>query len=202
MKMGKNKVSDYTIKPSYFLLILSVLSLCGGSFVLAAEHVYISDNLRVGVRVEPESGIPPISVVFTGMRLEVKERRGGYIKITTSKGVTGWIKTIYVTEKAPAIIQLDRLRKKYNKLKSELSTANQSLDILEKANLSLNKKLAEMKGERREWSTDRAKMMATQYEESSWLWIVEAFALVIASFVVGIFWYKSHVMKRLGGLRV
>ena len=202
MKTDKNKINHYAIKLNYFLLILSILSFAGGTSAIAAEHVYISDNLRVGVRPEPASGIPPISVVFTGMRLEVHERTDGYIKITTDKGVTGWIKDIYVTEKAPAIIQLNTLRNKYNKLKEELSAGSDNSEILEKANLALSKQLEEIKLERREWSAERAKLMAIQYKESSWFWIVEILVLVIASFVVGVFWYKAYVMKRLGGLRV
>jgi len=204
MKMQKNKVNFplKVIKLNYFLFIMSLLFLSAFTSATAAEYVYISDNLRVGVRTEPVSGIPPISVVFTGMRLEVHEKSEGYIKITTDKGVTGWIKDIYVTKKAPAIIQLNALRVKYNKLKKELSAGSDSAAILEKANLSLNSQMEEMKAERREWSTERATLMASQYKESSWLWLVEIFVLIVVSFVAGIFWYKTHVMKRLGGLRV
>lgn len=204
MKIQKNKVNylPKTIKLNYFLFIMSLLFLSGFTSVTAAEYVYISDNLRVGVRTEPVSGIPPISVVFTGMRLEVHEKAEGYIKITTDKGVTGWIKDIYVTKKAPAIIQLNALRVKYGKLKKELSARNDNAAILEKANLSLNSQMDDMKAERREWSIERAKLMASQHKESSWLWLVEIVILMVVSFVAGIFWYKTHVMKRLGGLRV
>ena len=204
MKIDKNKTRSQSlfIRASYFFFILNALFFNGFASAVAENYVYISDNLRVGVRVEPASGTPPIDVVFTGMRLEVHEKSGGYLKITTDKGVTGWIKDIYVTKKAPAIIQLNTLRGKFNKLKKELSTENESAAILEKANLALNSQLEDLKSERREWSTERAKLMASQYQESSWFWIVEIFILVVASFVAGIFWYKAYVMKRLGGLRV
>ncbi len=204
MKIQKNKVNYHpeAIKLNYFLFIMSLLFLSGFTSATAAEYVYISDNLRVGVRTEPASAIPPISVVFTGMRLKVHEKSEGYVKITTDKGVTGWIKDIYVTKKAPAIIQLNALRVKYDKLKKELSAGNDSAAILEKANLSLNRQMEEMKAEQREWSTERAQLMASQYKESSWIWLVEILILIVVSFVAGIFWYKTHVMKRLGGLRV
>ena len=116
----KRVIHNFT---SNYLLstIISLILVSCSLTVNAAEYVYISDNLRVGVRTEPVSGVPPISVVFTGMRLKVHEREEGYVKITTDKGVTGWIKDIYVTKKAPAIIQLNTLRKKYDNLKKELS---------------------------------------------------------------------------------
>lgn len=204
MKTQKNKANylSRAIRLNYFLFIMSLLFLSGFTSVTAAEYVYISDNLRVGVRTEPVSGIPPISVVFTGMRLEVHEKAEGYIKITTDKGVTGWIKDIYVTEKAPAIIQLNTFRVKYDELKKELLAGNDRAAILEKTNLALNSQLEDMKAEQREWSIERAKLRASQHKESSWIWIVEIVILMVVSFVTGIFWYKTHVMKRLGGLRV
>ena len=204
MNMQKNKKrAVYNFLSGYFLSsIISLIALSYSVTVNAAEYVYISDNLRVGVRTEPVSGIPPISVVFTGMRLEVHEKVDGYVKITTDKGVTGWIKNIYVTQKAPAIIQLNTLRKKYDDLKEELSQGSDASSILEKANMALTDQVDGLKAERREWSQDRAKIMASQYKESSWFWLIEILVLIALSFAAGVFWYKMQVMKRLGGLKV
>lgn len=201
----KNQKSTFLsqINSNYFLsFLISFLILNYSAGVNAAEYVYISDNLRVGVRTEPVSGVPPISVVFTGMRLEVHERADGYVKITTDKGVTGWIKDIYVTKKAPAIIQLNIVRAKYEKLKKELSLENDTSSILEKANLALTEQVDELKSERRESTRERARLMASQHKDSSWFSAIAFIILMIVSFVAGIFWYKKQVMKRLGGLRV
>jgi len=204
MKIQKNK--NRVINPSFsrysLSFVLSVMVLSCAFTAHAAEYVYISDKLRVGVRPEPVSSVPPISVVFTGMRLEVHEKVDGYVKITTDKGVTGWIKDIYVTNKAPAIIQLNSLQAKYEKLNKALAKGSDTTEMLEKANIALNEKVNELKAERREWSKERAEVIASEYKETSWFWIVEALVLVIVSFVAGIYWYKTHVMKRLGGLRV
>lgn len=204
MTIQKKKYStlDY-LTPRYFLFAIIGLVVLGHPVnVSAAEFVYISDNLRVGVRKEPVSGVPPISVVFTGMRLKVHERVDGYVKITTDKGVEGWIKDIYVTKKAPAIIQLEAFRVKHEKLKKELAQGSNASAVIEKANLTLNDQLDELKAERREWSKERAALIASQYKETSWFWIIEIIVLISVSFGAGVLWYKTHVMKRLGGLRV
>ena len=202
MKIYKYKVPKITTLNTFLSFILSTLLLSYSVNTLAAEYVYISDNLRVGVRTEPVSGIPPIGVVFTGMRLKVHEKSEGYIKITTDKGLTGWIKDIYVTKKAPAIIQLNNFQIKYKKLEKELAENKETTALLEKANAALNEQLIELKEERREWSRERATLLASQYRDSSWFGIAIAVILIILSFVGGIFWYKTQVMKRLGGLRV
>ena len=190
MNTEKDYNPFHTISRYFLPLFLSGLMLGSVNVAFAAEYVYISDHLRVGVRKEPVSGIPPISVVLTGMRLQVHERTEGYIKITTDKGVTGWIKDIYVTKNAPAIIQLNAIKEKQAKLKKEISQGNNTAAVLEKANMALSEKLDELKTERREWTRERADLLASQYEESSWLWVVGIIVLVIASFLAGIFWYK------------
>ena len=74
--------------------------------------------------------------------------------------------------------------------------------VLEKANLALTEQIDELKSERREWSRERATLVASQYKESSWFGAVVVIVLIVLSFFAGIYWYKTHVMKRLGGLRV
>ena len=199
MKIQKN--NEFT--PQFLLsMIISFIVLLYSMSANAADYVYISDNLRVGVRTEPVSGVPPIGVVFTGMRLEVHEKEDGYVRITTKKGLTGWIKDIYVTKKAPAIIELNSFRKKYEALEKEVSQGSDTTVLIEKANVALTKQVDELKEERQEWTRERAALMASQYKDSSWLKAVGVFVLVILSFIAGIFWYKTQVMKKLGGLRV
>jgi len=184
----------------YFCLIL--LSFIVSNIVHAAEYIYISDNLRVGIRAQPVSGMLPISVVFTGMRLKVEERIEGYIRVTTAKGVTGWIKDIYATKEAPATIQLKHLRTQYEKLKEEHAKGLKAFATLEKANLALNEKVTELKAERRELENDRAALEAKQYNDSTWFWVAGIILLVLACFAAGAMWYRTQAMKRLGGLRV
>ena len=167
----------------------------------AAEFVYISDSLRVGVRSEPVNSVPPIGVVLTGMKLEVLETQDGYLKIKTDKNLTGWIKDIYVTKTPPAMIQLNSLQARYDKLKSEVSKGGETTDILEKANAALNEQIDELKQQRREWQRERAGMLASQYSDNSVFWYILIVVLVGISFVAGMLWHRNLVMKRLGGLR-
>jgi hypothetical protein len=192
----------YNSVPAYFLSVITGLLIfsCAAN-VSAAEYVYISDHLRVGVRTEPVAGIPPISVVFTGMRLEVHDRTGGYVKVTTDKGISGWIKDIYVTKKAPAIIQLNSFQAKYDKLNEELAKGKEATVLLEKANIAFSKQMDEFKTEQHDWMKERAALMEIQHKESLWFWFAKVIIFMLLGFVAGVFWYKAQVTKRLGGLR-
>ena len=189
--------------PGYFLfIIISLMMLNGVTSVSAAEYIYVSDHLRVGVRAEPVSSVPPISVVFTGMRLELHERADGYVRITTDKGISGWVKDIYVTKKAPAIIQLNAFQMKHDKLKKERLQESEEIKVLEKANTQLNEQVDDFKAKQREWSLERADLIASQQEDKVWFWIVVILVLIALSFAAGVFWNKLQVTKRLGGLKV
>lgn len=202
MKKYINRVF-YNHMPGYFLfIIISLMILNGVTSVSAAEYIYVSDHLRVGVRAEPVSSVPPISVVFTGMRLELHERADGYVRITTDKGISGWVKDIYVTKKAPAIIQLNAFQVKHDKLKKERLQESEEINVLEKANTLLKEQVDDFKAKQREWSLQRADLIASQHEDKFWFWIVVILVLIALSFSAGVFWNKLQVTKRLGGLKV
>ena len=89
--------------------------------VTLAETVYVSGNLRVGVRAEPNNSTAPHGVVITGMRLEVLEHANGYIKIRNESGVEGWIKSNYATTEKPAKLDLIALKAEQVKLQTQLA---------------------------------------------------------------------------------
>jgi SH3 domain protein len=174
------------------------------SITVYADTVYVSDNLRVGVRPEPDSGYTPVGVVLTGMKLEVLDSQKGFLKIRTAQGLTGWIKDIYVVEKAPAIIKLKHLQKRHKQATAQLNEMQGTIKALENANSVLNNKVDQLKQERSRLQLLQAKSISSQHQETStWYWWLIALAVVIASgFVGGIQWNRYQAMKRLGGLRV
>jgi SH3 domain protein len=176
----------------------------GLSISAVAETVYVSDNLRVGVRPEPDNGYTPVGVVTTGMKLNVLDRQSGYLKIETSEGVTGWIKDIYVIDEKPAILKLQQLQKRYDKMSAQLKDSQKTLQALESANRNLNQQVDNLKQERSELQLMQAKSISNQQQaRKTWYWWLVALAVVISGgFIGGIQWYRHQAMKRLGGIRV
>ncbi len=177
---------------------------------MAAQIAYISDTLRVGVRPEPDNQVAPISVVTTGMKLEILERQGGYVRIRTDKGVTGWIKDIYVVETPPAGIQLKTLQDKYAGQEKKILALQESARQLTRKNLELAEKLKALQTEYERLQEENSHQQQAMLESearsdrgSQWFWWLLAFiALSAGGFFSGISWYRQHIMKRLGGLRV
>ena len=200
----REKILSKTQKHYLCLLFFSGLFI---SQWLAAEVVYVSDTLRVGVRPQADNRVAPISVVTTGMRLEVLDRNQGYLLIKAPNGVQGWIKDIYVIDSAPAVIRLQQLQQQHKQSMTELNGLKESNKILKLANRSLNQKLEQLGAERREWQLKEARQQAEQvlpeYASKPWIWWLLAMLLLsVAGFIGGVSWYRQHITRRLGGLRV
>jgi len=184
-------------------LLLSLLVL---DSVAQAKMIYVNDNLRVGVRSEPSSQVAPFSVVVTGMRLEVLEQQPGYLKIRTNKGEVGWIKEIYVSDQPPAMMRIETLKAQYQTLKQQLQEQDETIKILETANLALNEQIDNLKKDRSRWQLEKARSDYVQQGGMNarfWWWIsLAGLLLVAAAFTSGMIWHRQQAMKRLGGLRV
>jgi len=185
----------------YISAIFCVLLLSFSASALA-KSVFVNDQLRVGVRPEPSQVVAPIGVVLTGMKLEVLARQEPFIKIRSAKGVEGWIKDIYVTDKVPAILLLNDLEKQQKISLAKMQEIEKTKEALEKANSILNNQIDILKAQRAELQRSKAVEIitnASSVKGISILWLVLSVGLGIG---VGYLWHRYQTMKRLGGLRV
>jgi len=170
-----------------------------------AEVVYINDTMRVGVRPQPSNDVGPIDVVMTGMKLEVLERSDGYIKIRSEKGIEGWIKEIYVSEKLPAQLELEKLQKEYQQLLSDSSKSADVIKAAEQARTALSKELNVLKEQNQDLLAELQELKKTTDGDRAsfiYLWLgLLVVVLFIGGIVIGVSWHRQQVMKKLGGLR-
>jgi uncharacterized protein YgiM (DUF1202 family) len=171
----------------------------------SAETVYVSDNLRVGVRAEPDNSVAPHGVVITGMRLAVLDHANGFIKIRNESGVEGWIKDVYVTPDKPAKLELADLQAAQAKLQAQLAQQDKLLQDSKAKATAMTQELATLKTENNKLqtrltaaTTDKASNQTVGYI----LYVVWLVMLGVGGFVAGIVWHRKQAMKRLGGLRV
>ncbi len=187
-----------------------LLGLCLGQIALGsaaqARMIFVNDNLRVGVRMEPNSQIAPFSVVTTGMKLEVLEQQAGYLKIRTNTGEVGWIKDIYVSEKPPAVMRIKALKIHNQGLQRQMQEQDETIKVLEMANLALNDQVDSLKKDRSRRQLEKARsdyQLQGAVNSRFWWWIsLGGLLLVAAAFTSGMIWHRQQTMKRLGGLRV
>ncbi|MFP4696458.1 MAG: TIGR04211 family SH3 domain-containing protein [Thiohalospira sp.] len=184
-------------------LLMAVLGLlaCG---VAAAETVYVSDTLRLGVRAEPDSSEPAESVVVSGMKLEVLERGEDHLRIRTEGGDEGWVKADYVTTEVPAQLKAERLQEERDQLDAEVEDLTGRLEDARNQQAALAQELEKMnqRHEALEAEIRRLRDARTDPGGSTpwWVWLAAALGLVVLGFSVGVTWYRHHVVRRLHGL--
>jgi SH3 domain protein len=172
-----------------------------------AETVYVDDNLRVGVRPEPDNSYSPISVVVSGMILEVLERKGNYMRIRTPSGVEGWVSNSYVTKKKPAQILVDEYKKKQKGLDEKIKSLNDQVDKLtaDRNQLQLNVQELERENTELKDNMDENSRLESLLSGSATPWwqnlIILLFLMGLA-FTGGVLWYRRHTAKKLGGLSI
>ena len=182
-----------------------------------AETVYVSDTLRVGIRTLPNSNVPSIAVVKSGVAVEVLERRGSYIQIRTQSGVEGWVKGAYFSKTPPtankldkALIKISALEKEIKSLSTQKSTniASKSPDLsnkvktLESNNQALKNEIEALK--RRPNTTTAENPFSIKNIDKNIIYgIVGGLVVLLCiGFLFGVSWHKSQVTKRLGGMSI
>ena len=180
-----------------FVLMLSAIS------VVEAKTLYINDQLRVGIRAEPNNDSAPLAVVTTGDKLEMLEKSAGYILVKTEQGVEGWIKDIYTTEEAPAIVRLKELSQVSGGTDIKLKELTKQISLMQSANEVLNNELEQAKDEKNKIQVQLLALKSGQVADGGWVyWLSAILIFTISSFVSGMYWYRKQAMKRLGGLRI
>lgn len=172
---------------------------------LSAEDVYINDQLRVGIRPEPNNESAPLGVVSTGDKLELLDSDSGYVMVRTKDGVEGWIKEIYTTKEAPAVIQLAELSRNSGGVNRKITQLKQQIGVMQNANHALTNQLEQVQTEKEQMQLQLIGLQ-TERPGNSWVfwvyWCVGILFFTILSFLAGMYWYRHLAMKRLGGLRI
>ncbi|WP_303720382.1 TIGR04211 family SH3 domain-containing protein [Malonomonas rubra] len=105
----------------FFVLFTTSLFLLG-TFSAFAETRYVSDQLVVTVRSNKTSNHEILTTLITGSPVEILEEDPTYVKVKTSKGITGYIEKQYVTKAIPKKIQIAELKKQNEALEQKLKS--------------------------------------------------------------------------------
>ena len=171
-----------------------------------AETVYVSGTLRVGVRPVPDSSTVPISVVTTGAKLQVLERKDGFVKTITEEGISGWIKEIYVTTEVPTRQRLESLRAEHKLQIQEAETLKETIIAVKHENFILGEEIETLKSENSDLKHQIIRIKKSERigrkKNDNTLWIVIISIGLLVMFILGIIWHRNWVSKRLGGLKV
>ena len=160
------------IKKALWLLVILA------SASVAAETVYISDELTVPLRRGPSNGHKIINAALpSGTSLEVlgEDKAAGFTNVRLQNGTDGWVPTQFLTNAPIAKDQLAAATKRVQALEAELKSTKQTFQETRGAKAQAETRGADLDKQTKQLQTELAevrRVSATsiaQYEENKQL---------------------------------
>ena len=114
-----------------------------------AATAYVSDELILGVFAETNQQGQRLATLHSGSRLETLSVDGEFTQVRLDDGITGWVKSSYLTSKEPAMVRARQLQEELDRthatppgaaeaaarnealqLKEQLASAQDELEVL------------------------------------------------------------------------
>jgi len=106
-------------------LWLSVLSVPAG-----ADTVYVSDRFEIGIHESIDIDSVIIAVIPSGTPLEVLERDGEFVEVSTPDGARGWVDARYVVSEKPSVALLEERNAELQEAVRSLGAARADVEVL------------------------------------------------------------------------
>jgi len=138
------------------VFVLFLLSISVFISEAQAETRYVSDNLIITLRSGQGTQHQVIKTITSGERLQVLQDlpEAGYTQVKLNDGTEGWVRTQYIVDKPVAKLLLERLEKRYEKLKETSAGSIDELKALKAEFAKLSQEYNKLSKEHKE-VTDR-----------------------------------------------
>ena len=111
---------------------LLALLLCAWAVsAAAAQTLYITDQIKVGLHQDKGTGSPIVKIVPTGTAVEVIKSEGDVSYVREPGGASGWVNNSYLLDKAPGSPADQEAMARIATLEKQLSDARAQLRDLE-----------------------------------------------------------------------
>jgi len=181
--------------------------------LVAAETVYVTDNLRLGLHEAADTSGPAIQTLDSGQELEILSRDRNYANVRLPDGTVGYVKAAYLVADKPAKLivsetqaESDRLRAELGNLRQQFASPAAIITALEEESAGLREQVGKNEARIAELSTTSANLRQQQarYQGSLPLsWVGGALGVcLIGGFLFGLWWVDRRSRQRHGGIRI
>lgn len=122
------------MKRYFFIVLISLVLFSSPSH---AETMYVVDSFKIMVRRQPGEKYKIIEQLPSNEKVKLLKVEGDWSRISFGNRKTGWVLKRYLTEETPKPIRIAKLEK-------QVKNQAEKIDTLEKENISLKQKGAEL----------------------------------------------------------
>ena len=106
----------------YFFILLLFIPISS-----SAESIYVTDVLKLKLRVTASNDAQVVTNLSSGDKLTVLEKQKRYTRVKTKDGQEGWVQSWFLTDKVPATFLVENLNEEKQALTSQLARAETKL---------------------------------------------------------------------------
>ncbi len=132
----------------YKMIIFIACFLITATAQALAYTVYVSPSTEVPVRVGRSNSHKIVAVLKDGTEVKVLKNRGTWALVKTSDGKKGWMPKRFLTSTPPPRIQLEKLEKEYQELRTKKQELEKELKQITVSGSDLRKQLSKCITER------------------------------------------------------
>jgi SH3 domain protein len=189
------------------------LVLAAGLSSAAAETVYVTGSLRLGLHRAADTSDRPFDNLVSGEPLEVLQRNSNYAHVRLRDGREGWVKAIYLEEEKPPAARVLELEAEIGGLEGAVAVAQAAQTAAEHELAKLRAELHATTGSAESVQETLARLQAENSAHAERLeayrytlplvWVVPAIVVsLVAGFLAGLWWLDALIRRRHGGFRV
>ncbi|UCG71685.1 MAG: TIGR04211 family SH3 domain-containing protein [Chromatiales bacterium] len=178
---------------------------------LAAETLYVTDKLRLGVHLTRDTSGKAFALLKSGDRVEVLERDGSLTLVKMEDERSGWVRGSFLQPEEPALRRIQGVEAERDRLAAELEALRSKDGAKERARLQAAAREAAKKAEAADAEVARLQAENSSLQGKldslsdgvprSWLLVGIAASLVLG-FMGAWRWFDYRSRKRHGGFRV
>ncbi|HET7609936.1 MAG TPA: TIGR04211 family SH3 domain-containing protein [Gammaproteobacteria bacterium] len=195
-------------KQAFLCLVLGAWA--GGA---AAETVYVTDSLRLGLHAAADTSDKPFDNLISGTPVEVLERNSSFAHVRLADGREGWVKATFLVADKPAAARVLELEAERGKFENAAAAAKTSQAAAEQQLTDLRRELQATTGssESIKETIERLERENTAYIERleayrhtlPLVWVLPTVVVaLVAGFLLGLWWLDALIRRRHGGFRV
>jgi SH3 domain protein len=180
---------------------------------VSAETAYVTDSLRLGLHLEPDTSDRPFENLVSGTAVEILEHNTNYARVRLADSREGWVKAMFLVTLKPAAARVAELEAEITGLQGAVTTAQaaEHAAVQELARLTGEVQSTTGSAEAIEETVLRLQIENRAHEERleadrgtlPLVWVVPALVVaLVAGFLAGLWWLDSLIRRRHGGFRV
>jgi hypothetical protein len=168
-----------------------------------AATAYVSDELILGVYADQNGQGQRLATLHSGATVESLSAAGDYTQVRLADGVTGWVKTAYLTTNEPSSVRLKQVQDELDRLRATTPGLAQAAEHAEVERLQ--RQVAALRADKpADVAPPQARADAPAHVAASLFWVpgLAAIGGLIAGFCAGYTTLARRIKHRFGGIKV